>query len=79
VADHVLVRVHTDDGVIGIADAPPRPYTYGETQEPIMAVIDKIFAPHLVGLGALDRELIHTRMSRTVGNQAAKAAVDMAL
>ena len=23
VADHVLVRVHTDDGVIGIADAPP--------------------------------------------------------
>ena len=32
VAEHVLVRVHTDDGVVGVADAPPRPFTYGETQ-----------------------------------------------
>ena len=79
VADHVLVRVHTDDGVVGIAEAPPRPYTYGETQESIVAVIDKIFAPELVGLSALDREVVHARMGRTVGNPAAKAAVDMAL
>ena len=79
VADHVLVRVHTDDGVIGIAEAPPRPYTYGETQESIVAVIDTIFAPELVGLSALDREVVHARLSRTVGNPVAKAAVDMAL
>ena len=32
VAEHVLVRVHTDDGVVGVAEAPPRPFTYGETQ-----------------------------------------------
>ena len=31
VADHVLVEVVTEDGIIGIAEAPPRPYTYGET------------------------------------------------
>jgi L-alanine-DL-glutamate epimerase-like enolase superfamily enzyme len=31
-AQHILVRVHTDDGVVGTADAPPRPFTYGETQ-----------------------------------------------
>ena len=30
-ADHVLLRVHTDTGLVGVADAPPRPYTYGET------------------------------------------------
>ena len=24
-AEHVLVRVHTDDGLVGTADAPPRP------------------------------------------------------
>jgi L-alanine-DL-glutamate epimerase-like enolase superfamily enzyme len=29
-AEHVLVRVHTDDGVTGVAEAPPRPFTYGE-------------------------------------------------
>ena len=44
-AEHVLVRVHTDDGVVGVAEAPPRPFTYGETQAGIIAVIDGLFAP----------------------------------
>ncbi|MFP5022846.1 mandelate racemase/muconate lactonizing enzyme family protein [Pseudonocardia phyllosphaerae] len=77
-ADHVLVRVHTDDGVVGVAEAPPRPYTYGETQASIRAVIDQIFAPELVGLSLLEREVVHARLDRTVGNPAAKSAVDMA-
>ena len=38
-AEHVLVRVHSDDGVVGVAEAPPRPFTYGETQESIVAAI----------------------------------------
>ncbi|MEV4031641.1 mandelate racemase/muconate lactonizing enzyme family protein [Streptomyces umbrinus] len=78
-ADHVLVRVHTDEGLTGTAEAPPRPYTYGETQESIVAVIDKIFAPQLLGLTALEREAVHARLDRTVGNPTAKAAIDMAL
>ncbi|MGP4091062.1 mandelate racemase/muconate lactonizing enzyme family protein [Streptomyces sp. KR55] len=78
-ADHVLVRVHTDEGLVGTAEAPPRPYTYGETQESIVAVIDKIFAPHILGLTALEREAVHERLERTVGNPTAKAAIDMAL
>ena len=28
-ANHVLVRIETADGVVGWADTPPRPYTYG--------------------------------------------------
>jgi L-Ala-D/L-Glu epimerase / N-acetyl-D-glutamate racemase len=79
VADHVLVRVHTDDGVVGVAEAPPRPYTYGETQASVVAVIDELFAPELLGLSLLERETAHARMDRTVGNPAAKAAVDMAI
>ncbi|MGY1883928.1 mandelate racemase/muconate lactonizing enzyme family protein [Blastococcus sp. SYSU DS0753] len=79
VADHVLVRVHTDDGVVGTAEAPPRPYTYGETQQSIVAIVERVFAPDLVGLTLLEREAVHARMDRTVGNPAAKAAVDMAL
>jgi L-alanine-DL-glutamate epimerase-like enolase superfamily enzyme len=78
-ADHVLVRVHTDDGVVGVAEAPPRPYTYGETQESIVAVIDRIFAPQVTGLSLLEREVMHARLERTVGNPAAKAALDMAV
>lgn len=77
-ADHVLVRVHTDDGIVGVAEAPPRPYTYGETQESIVAVIGRIFAAEAVGLSLVEREVLHARLDRTVGNPTAKAAVDMA-
>ncbi len=78
-ARHVLVRVTTDDGVVGVAEAPPRPFTYGETQAGIIAVIEQIFAPALVGLTLLDREVAAERMGRTVGNPTAKSAIDMAM
>ncbi|MUL46878.1 enolase [Mycobacterium sp. CBMA293] len=78
-AQHVLVRVHTDDGVVGVAEAPPRPFTYGETQTGIVAVIEQLFAPALIGLSLTEREVAHGRMARTVGNPTAKAAVDMAM
>lgn len=79
VAEHVLVQVHTDTGLTGTAEAPPRPFTYGETQASIKAVIDRIFAPQLIGLDPLAREVAHTRMNRTVANPTAKSALDMAL
>ncbi|SCX54412.1 L-alanine-DL-glutamate epimerase [Klenkia marina] len=79
VADHVLVRVRTSDGVTGVAEAPPRPYTYGETQTSIVAVVEQLFAPAVVGLPLLAREQVRARVGRTVGNPTAKAALDMAL
>jgi L-Ala-D/L-Glu epimerase len=78
-AEHVLVRVHTDDGVVGVAEAPPRPFTYGETQAGIVAVIEQIFAPQIVGLTLTEREQVGARLARTVGNPTAKSAVDMAI
>lgn len=79
VAEHVLVRVHTDDGLTGTAEAPPRPYTYGETQASILAIVRGVFAPQVVGLSPAEREQIRARLDRTVGNPAAKAAIDMAV
>ncbi|OKK00864.1 mandelate racemase/muconate lactonizing enzyme family protein [Amycolatopsis sp. CB00013] len=79
VAEHVLVRVHADNGIVGVAEAPPRPFTYGETQAGIIAVIDSLFAPQIVGLSLLDRETVRTRLARTVGNPTAKSAIDMAI
>ncbi|MGW4483101.1 mandelate racemase/muconate lactonizing enzyme family protein [Amycolatopsis sp. NPDC004368] len=78
-AAHVLVRVHTDEGLVGVAEAPPRPFTYGETQGSIKSVIDSIFAPQLLGMSPLAREAVHAKLDRTVGNPAAKSAIDMAL
>lgn len=78
-AEHVLVRVHTDEGVVGVAEAPPRPFTYGETQRGIVAVIETVFAPQVVGLALTERERMAELMGRTVGNPTAKAAIDMAV
>ncbi|GAA1598436.1 mandelate racemase/muconate lactonizing enzyme family protein [Kribbella karoonensis] len=79
VAQHVLVRVHTDDGIVGIAEAPPRPFTYGETQASVVAVVNQLFGPAIVGTSLLERERIMARLNRTVGNPVAKSAVDMAV
>ena len=78
-AEHVLVRVHTGDGVVGTADAPPRPFTYGETQTSVRSIIEDHFAPAILGVGILEREVVHARLNRTVGNPVAKAALDMAI
>ena len=78
-ADHVLVRVHTDAGITGAAEAPPRPFTYGETQKSIVAVVSDLFAPAIVGLDATQRDVVRARLHRTIGNPTAKAAIDMAL
>jgi len=78
-AEHVLVRVHTDEGVIGTADAPPRPYTYGETQKSIVAIVQDVFAPQLIGLDIMDRAKIRQVLDRTIHNQVAKGALDIAV
>ncbi len=78
-ADHVLVRLTTDDGLVGIADVPPRPYTYGETQDSVVAVIEKVFAPLLIGTDPFARAQVGAGMHRTVGNFTAKGAVDIAM
>ncbi|WP_247196526.1 hypothetical protein [Streptomyces sp. GESEQ-35] len=44
-AEHVLVRVHTDAGLTGVADAPPRPFTYGETQASVIGEGIRAAAP----------------------------------
>lgn len=78
-ADHVLIRVHTDDGIIGTADAPPRPYTYGETQTSIRTIVQDIFGPQVIGLDIFDREKVRQVMDRTIHNQVAKGALDIAI
>ena len=78
-ADHVLIQVHTDAGITGISDTPPRPFTYGETQGTIISVVTGVFAPQLIGLDPFDREKARQVMSRTLNNATAKGSIDIAL
>jgi L-alanine-DL-glutamate epimerase-like enolase superfamily enzyme len=80
--DSVLIKIHTDVGIVGIAEVGMMSSWYlGETQEGIMAMIAKVFAPQiLLGADPRDIESIVTRMDVvTRGNNQAKALVDFAL
>src|ERR1700758_1545906 len=76
-ADHVLVRVHTDDGLIGQAEAQPRPYTYGETQASIVAAVNGWLGAALRGVDPLATELAFERCAALPGNFVARGAADL--
>jgi L-alanine-DL-glutamate epimerase-like enolase superfamily enzyme len=78
-ADNVLVRVHTDAGLVGQAEAQPRPYTYGETQGSIVDTVGTTLAALLAGVSPLDTEVVAERSARITGNHVARGAVDLAV
>ncbi len=79
VSEFVLVRVTTDEGLIGAGEATVTPQWSGETLWGARAIIEKLFAPLVQGLDPRDVETITSRMDKlAVGNWFAKAAIEMA-
>jgi L-alanine-DL-glutamate epimerase-like enolase superfamily enzyme len=78
-ADNVLVRIHTDAGLVGHAEVQPRPYTYGETQASIVGAIRGWFAPRLLGLRPGAIEEARLACAGLAGNHCAHGAIDVAL
>jgi len=75
-ARHVLVEVSLADGSCGMAEAPPRPTIYGETEQTICAVIEHELAPRLLGQAA---GAIGPILANLKNNHTAKGAIDMAV
>lgn len=78
-AEHVLVRVHTDEGIVGQAEAPARPMIYGESQASIVAAMKLWFELALVGLDPFAVEQADQRVGWVLANHTAKGAINMAL
>ena len=78
-ANHVLIRVHTDDGLAGYGEAPERPTIYGETQQSIVTAVQAWLGPALAGLDPFDLEKIWERMDKIAANNTAKGTIDIAL
>jgi muconate cycloisomerase len=84
---YVIVKVLTDEGVVGWGEAPvlkdwggDHMRYYGETPRTTIHVIEEILAPALAGEDPRRFEALHASMDRAVkGYPYAKAAVDMAL
>lgn len=77
--DHVLVRVVTDEGLVGVAEAPARPMVYGETPQSIVAAIREHLAPAAMGLDCFAVARLTEKFGRLEHNPTAKAAVNIAL
>ncbi|MEY0433180.1 mandelate racemase/muconate lactonizing enzyme family protein [Providencia huaxiensis] len=77
--ENVLVRIHTDEGIIGCAEAPSRPYIYGESQASIIYAIQSWFGPSLANIDLRNIERVYHAMRWVTGNQTARAAIDMAI
>lgn len=77
---HVMSKITSDAGLSGIGEACPLPDFSGETYDTIKLMIDKYYAPLLIGKDPFDLELIHHELdSHYPANNAAIAAIDMAL
>lgn len=78
----VVLKLHTDEGIIGIADSGGTSAWYrGESQDSMMSVINNIFAPSiLLGEDPFNIEKIVARMDYAArDNNQAKSIVDYAL
>jgi muconate cycloisomerase len=80
VSPYLLVRVHTDEGLVGLGEASCMPRWSGEDQVTAAHFINAYFAPLLVDEAVDDIERLRARFSAPVaGNFFTKAAVEMAL
>jgi L-alanine-DL-glutamate epimerase-like enolase superfamily enzyme len=80
VSPFLLVKVHTDDGLVGLGEASCTPRWSGEDQVTAAHYINEYFAPLLVGERVDDVARLYAKFCATVaGNYFTKAAVEMAL
>jgi len=76
----VLVRIHTDENIVGVGEGVPTTMITGETQEGAIHSVNKYLAPILVGKDPFEIGKLVAQMDRVIlGNSSAKAAVDIAL
>ncbi len=81
-SDVIVVKMHTDEGIVGIAESGgTSPWYQGESQDSIMHNINKVFGPAiLLGQDPFNIEKIVAGMDKVArGNSQAKAVIDYAL
>jgi len=78
--DYVIVRIATDEGVVGIGEAATDIGFFGETVEAVDAAINKYLGPGLIGMDPFDRDAITTQIAGHAGwIPCARSGIDLAL
>ena len=77
--DYVIVKVGTDDGITGIAEASTID-TWGEPQQACVHAIENILGPAIIGVNPFDVRKILFKMDRALESfWYSKSAIDVAL
>ena len=77
---YVIIRIHTDEGPVGLGEATVAPRWSGETQQGCVNAINELIAPVLIGEDPTRITHLRQRMVKTLTlNPFTKAAVEMAL
>jgi L-alanine-DL-glutamate epimerase-like enolase superfamily enzyme len=75
----VIVKIETDEEIIGYGEAVPDEHVTGETWEGVFATIKNTLGPALIGQNPMEIEKIHDVMNQVIyAAPAAKAALDIA-
>jgi muconate cycloisomerase len=79
-AEAVVIKIHTDEGIVGLGEADPLNPFSDETPATVMVVIRDMVAPHLIGQNPIHISALESHLDLMVhGNLLARGAVDMAL
>src|SRR6185437_4898453 len=80
VSPFVVLRVHTDEGLVGLGEVSCTPNWSGEDQGTAIHLIERYLAPRLVGEDPRDIERLSRLMARVVANNSfTRAGIEMAL
>lgn len=80
--EHVLICVQLSDDSLGLGEAAPRPSIYGETPDSVQAIIQREFAPRLIGReiqSLADIHVLDSELSIIKNNNTARGALNIAL
>ncbi|MFW9870371.1 MAG: mandelate racemase/muconate lactonizing enzyme family protein [Candidatus Thorarchaeota archaeon] len=77
---HVIVSIESDNGVVGVGEACPLPFTFDDDPDKIRREIDHQLAPNLIGKNPFDMNVYQNLTDKfpTVGGTA-RTGVDLAL
>jgi muconate cycloisomerase len=79
-AELLIARIETGDGLVGWGECAPAPYLGGETREALLDAATAKLIPAIAGRDARDADGLMAGMDRAVpGHLVAKAAIDTAL
>ena len=78
-AEHVVLKVYADNGIVGVAEAMPRSMVYGETIASVVGAVESLISPLLCNQEISHGFELRRRLKNVAGNNTLLGALDVTL